>query len=81
MKSNFKFFAVAIAAIMTIGSITLLSCEKEDTLTNHDSTISTKNATDEDSSESTSVYEYDISGMEHYCNGVYNGNVRGMDTK
>ena len=30
MKTNFKFFAVAIAAIMTIGSVTLVSCDKEE---------------------------------------------------
>ena len=30
MKSNFKKFAVAIAAIMTLGSVTLVSCDKED---------------------------------------------------
>lgn len=29
MKNNFKKFAVAIAAIMTIGSVTLVSCDKE----------------------------------------------------
>ena len=29
MKSNFKIFAVAIAAIMTIGSVTLVSCDKD----------------------------------------------------
>ena len=30
MKHNFKKFAVAIAAIMTISSVTLVSCDKED---------------------------------------------------
>lgn len=30
MKSNFKKFAVAIAAIMTIGSVALVSCDKVD---------------------------------------------------
>ena len=30
MKRNFKIFAVAIAAIMTIGTVTLVSCDKED---------------------------------------------------
>lgn len=30
MKRNFKIFAVAIAAIMTIGSVTLVSCDKAD---------------------------------------------------
>lgn len=30
MKTNFKFFAVAIAAIMAIGSATLVSCNKEE---------------------------------------------------
>ena len=80
MKNNFKKFAVAIAAIMTIGSVTLVSCDKEDTMVNQNSNISTKNATNEDLSDSTIVYEYNISGMEHYCNGVYNGNVSDMDT-
>lgn len=34
MKTNFKFFAVAIAAIMTIGTVTLVSCDKEDSVGN-----------------------------------------------
>lgn len=80
MKNNFKKIAVAIAAIMTIGTVTLVSCDKEDTMVNQNSNISTKNATNEDLSDSTIVYEYNISGMEHYCNGVYNGNDDGMDT-
>lgn len=34
MKKSFKFFAVAIAAIMTIGTVTLVSCDKEDSVGN-----------------------------------------------
>lgn len=30
MKRTCKFFAVAIAAIMTIGTVTLVSCDKDD---------------------------------------------------
>lgn len=42
MKTNFKFFAVAIAAIMTIGSVTLVSCDKEETSTQPYSISSSK---------------------------------------
>lgn len=35
MKNNFKKFAVAIAAIMTIGTVTLVSCDKEESIANH----------------------------------------------
>lgn len=34
MKSNFKKFSVAIAAIMTIGTVTLVSCDKENDIVN-----------------------------------------------
>lgn len=42
MKKTFKFFAVAIAAIMTIGSVTLVSCDKEDSVVNHETKPITK---------------------------------------
>lgn len=46
MKSCFKFFAVAIAAIMTIGGVTLVSCDKEDSITNSSNISSTKGGDD-----------------------------------
>lgn len=41
MKRNFKIFAVAIAAIMTIGSVTLVSCDKDDATTTTTGTTTT----------------------------------------
>ena len=37
MKRKFKLLAVAIAAALTIGSITLVSCDKETPLNNSNS--------------------------------------------
>ena len=75
-----KKYIWAIAAIMTIGTVTLVSCDKEETSENLSSTISTKDASSYGSNDNSFVYEFDISEMEHFCNGVYNGNVKGMDT-
>lgn len=41
MKRTCKFFAVAIAAIMTIGTVTLVSCDKDDsTITTESQVVS-----------------------------------------
>lgn len=42
MKNNFNIFAVAIAAIMTLGCVTLVSCNKEDASTRPSNTSSSK---------------------------------------
>lgn len=39
MKKNIKFFAVAIAAIMTIGSVAFVSCQKEYSTAQNNQTV------------------------------------------
>lgn len=55
MKRTFKFFAVAIAAIMTIGTVTLVSCDKDETAKTESRQISNNAKTTPQNEDNLSV--------------------------
>ncbi len=70
-----NIFTALVVAIMTIGSITLVSCDKDNSLSTHESVVTPKS----DVSNDAFVHEFDIAGMEHYCNGVHNGDIESLN--
>lgn len=63
MKTNFKFFTVAIAAIMTIGTVTLVSCDKNEneTIVGHEQYSATKGVFN----PANPANPYDYMGVDH----------------
>lgn len=70
-----NIFTILVVAIIAIGNVALVSCDKDNSLSTHESVINPKS----DVSDDALVYEFDVEGMEHYCNGVHNGDIEKLN--